>query len=76
MELEKGNIIYLEIIRNDIIESLKDAEEIISKSWNTDTIRDAKDWITIINAQIDNGGTSPTPTLQDTIDNLWDDLYL
>ena len=77
MQLNKDDIVRLEAIREIIINATKEAEEIVLLSWNPETIEGSEYWIEGINEQLDNNGSVlPTPTLQDTINDLWDDLYL
>ena len=77
MQLNKDDIVRLEAIREIIINATKEAEAIVLLSWNPETIEGSEYWIEGINEQLDNNGSVlPTPTLQDTINDLWDDLYL
>ena len=77
MMLDQDDIVRLEVIREIIINATKEAEAIVLLSWNPETIEGSEHWIEGINEQLDNNGSIlPTPTLQDTINDLWDDLYL
>lgn len=77
MQLNQDDIVQLEAIREIIINATKEAEEIVLLSWNPETVEGSEHWLEAINTQLDNnGGVLPTLTLQDTINDLWNDLYL